>query len=60
MIIEIFMDYLFIVKLAWGVMEFYINISLKQSTYTVSIYQYFKILVINNNCLHIVHMIIIE
>jgi len=43
------MDYIFIVKLAWGVMEFYLNISLKQSTYTVSINQYFNILVITDN-----------
>ncbi|XP_025197214.1 uncharacterized protein LOC112595996 isoform X1 [Melanaphis sacchari] len=33
---EIFMDYIFIVKLGWNVMEFYLNISLKESTYSVS------------------------
>ncbi|CAH1725827.1 uncharacterized protein LOC126550151 [Aphis gossypii] len=33
---EIFMDYIFIVKLGWSVMEFYLNISLKESTYSVS------------------------
>ncbi|XP_025197215.1 uncharacterized protein LOC112595996 isoform X2 [Melanaphis sacchari] len=31
---EIFMDYIFIVKLGWNVMEFYLNISLKESTYS--------------------------
>lgn len=37
MITDIFMDYLFIVQLAWNIMEFYLNIGLKQTTYTVNI-----------------------
>ncbi|KAL5244168.1 hypothetical protein ACI65C_011578 [Semiaphis heraclei] len=61
MIIEVFMDYLFIVKLAWGVMEFYINISLKQSTYTVSPEKIYAWLVIyySNLCSGIIFLIII-
>uniref|UniRef100_A0A2S2P1X7 Transmembrane protein n=1 Tax=Schizaphis graminum TaxID=13262 RepID=A0A2S2P1X7_SCHGA len=33
---EMFMDCVFIIKLGWSVMEFYLNISLKESTYSVS------------------------
>lgn len=58
---EIFMDYIFIVKLAWGVMEFYLNISLKQSTYTVSPEKIYAWLVIYyfNLCSAIIFLIIV-
>lgn len=58
---EIFMDYIFIVKLAWGVMEFYLNICLKQSTYTVSPEKIYAWLVIyySNLCSEIIFLIII-
>lgn len=31
-----FLDYMLIIKTSYFVMEFYLNVSLKQSTYTVS------------------------
>ncbi|XP_008184562.1 uncharacterized protein LOC100575840 [Acyrthosiphon pisum] len=59
---EIFMDYIFIIKLAWGVMEFYLNISLKQSTYTVSPEKIYAWLVIYyfNLCSGIIFLFIIN